>query len=118
MSLSTSAINTAEKLLTKYGEVGSLSRITGSTYDPATSENVPTTETQDCKVYIAPVNAEDMKDTTVLRTDSRFIMSVKGVNAPQVNDKLTVDSIAYNVKSAVKIKVSGLSVLYKGIVSV
>ena len=118
MSLANSAANTAEKLLTKYGERAVLSRVTGGAYDPETGENVPVTVSQNCKVYIAPVSAEDMKDTTVLRTDSRFIMSVKGVNSPQVNDTLAADGITYNVKSAVKIKVSGQSVLYKGILSV
>jgi hypothetical protein len=118
MALSSSAINVAEKLIKKYGEAGVLSRVTGSSYDPATGENTPTTESQNCKVYIAPVSAEDMQDTTVLRTDSRFIMSVVGVNPPQVNDTLTVDSVTYNVQSAMRIKVSGLSVLYKGILRV
>lgn len=118
MSLSASAINAADRLLKKFGEDGSLIRVTGSAYDPATGTNTETTSTQECKVYISAVSAEDMADETVLRTDSKFIMSVVGVTAPAVNDRLTVDGVTYNVQSAMKIKVSGLSVLYKGILRV
>ncbi len=118
MSLSASATNATERLLKKYGEDGSLIRVTGSAYDTATGTNTETTATQACKVYVSAVSAEDMADETVLRTDSKFIMSVVGVTAPEVNDRLTVDGVTYNVQSAMKIKVSGLSVLYKGILRV
>lgn len=118
MSLSARAIATAEKLLTKFGESGSLRHVTGTAYDPSTGSNVETAQTYAVKVYIAPVTSEDMEDSTVLRTDNRFILSVYGVVQPSVNDTITIDSVIYNVQSSLKIKVSGQSVLYKGIVRV
>ena len=107
------------KLLKKYGiENCSLVRVIGTAYDPETSSNVQNTQTYSATVYVSDVTAEDMKDTAVLRTDRKYLMSVVGTDKPQVNDVLTVQGVAYNVQSSKVVQVSGLNVLFKGILRV
>ena len=119
MSLADKATATAEKLLKKYGVTGCpLVRVIGSAYDPETSTNVPNTQTYSATVYVSDVTAEDLADTTVLRTDRKYLMSVVGVDKPQVNDVLTVQGVAYNVQSSKSVPVSGRDVLFKGILRV
>lgn len=116
MSLAASATNTADRLLKKYGIKNCpLVRVIGTAYDPETSSNVQNTQTYLATVYVSDVTAEDLADTTVLRTDRKYLMSVVGTDKPQVNDVLTVQGVAYNVQSSTAVQVSGLNVLFKGI---
>lgn len=118
MALADKAISTADKLLKKYGRPSTLVRVIGTAYDPSTSENVENKQNYSATVYVSDVTAEDMKDTTVLRTDRKYLMSVVGTDKPQVNDVLTVGGVAYNVQSSTAVEVSGRNVLFKGILRV
>ena len=119
MSLAVNSASTADRLLKKYGiKDCPLVRVIGSAYDPETSTTVQNTQTYLATVYVIDVTAEDMKDTTVLRTDRKYLMSVVGTDKPAVNDVLTVQGVAYNVQSSTAVQVSGLNVLFKGILRV
>lgn len=112
MSFATRAQSTANRLLTKYGQVCAVTRTVKGSFDPTTGEStVSSTSTYDISCYTSNYARQEIDNILVQQNDIRLI--VYSATAPEIDDVVSVDSKDYRVLDVQRIKAMGLVVMYK-----
>lgn len=103
---------TATKLLTKYGQIVTLSRETVSSYDPVLG--VPTSSTAEYTGYAAMFDYQlsEIDGQTIQRGDARLLLQVISIE-PKNGDNVTVNGIQYSVINATILAPGGAAVVYE-----
>jgi hypothetical protein len=112
MSFYANAFNTAKSLLTKYGQVVTLSgSSSGGSFDPATGE--PTTETIETVSGVGALfgyKTNEIDGTIILAGDSKLTMSTTGT--PTVGMTTTLNGSVWRVMAVDEIAPAGSVVYY------
>lgn len=112
MSFYANLATTAIRLLTKYGQSTSFTRTDGETHNPVTgaiSGGSTTIITGNGVVF--PYDKKEIDGTNILRTDMRVFFEPSSTS-PAVDDKCTVNSVAYRVVMVQPLNPGGTAVLY------
>lgn len=104
---------TALRLLTKYGEAVSLSRVTEGSYD-VSNGTVAAGSTTNYTGYGAPVDyiAAEIDGTVIQQGDVRLLLNQTSTE-PAVGDTCTLNSIVYRVVNVDRSRASGVNIIYK-----
>ena len=114
MTLDARARNTADKLLTKFGKLVTLSRITEGSYDPTTGEMAtPTAVSSSVYALIKDYKGIDLTNGVILQGDRKVTIAALGIDEPQPADKVTLDLYDYNVISVRKVWSGELAAMFE-----
>lgn len=103
---------TATRLLTEKGQQATWSRTTGGTFNPATGATTGgTTTNYSAYGVLLDFDTRLIDGDNILRTDKRFVMQSGDV--PEVNDVVTVNSVAYTVLAIRETNPAGTAVIYE-----
>lgn len=111
MSFATRAQATANGLLSKYGQVITVTRYAKSAFDPATGEVTTTTSTYNINAYTSQYTNKEIDNILVQQGDIRLI--VYSIAAPLIDDVASIDSKDYRILDVQKVKVSSSIIMYK-----
>lgn len=112
MSFATNLQATANRLLTKYGQVCTVTRTVKGAFDPTTGESaVSSTSTYEISCYTSNYTRQEIDNILVQQNDIRLI--VYSNTAPEIDDVMSIDSKDYRVLDVQLIKAMGLAVIYK-----
>lgn len=107
------AIATAKRLLSKYGESATFTYVTGSDIDPATGEVTDAGDDVDivANVYLGRYEKADIDNTNVLATDGRLIVEKIAIE-PKSGWDVSVNSVDYRIMDVRTIRMSAKDVIY------
>ena len=113
MSFYSDAAADAKELLTEFGQTATWSHDNNDgTFNPATGVSTGgTSTTYSAKGVLLDFQTNRVNGTSVLATDSRFLMEVG--NKPEVGDIITVNAVAYQVVDVQEVNPAGTPVLYE-----
>lgn len=116
MSIYTALVKTARRLLAKYGQTLTFTRMgAGSVLDPDTLQytEVPDTVFSDKGVVFAYSNGVTSMENTIIQRDDQQVFW-QGSTAPIPTDKMTTEAgDVYNVINVKPLQPSGVNVLYE-----
>lgn len=113
MSFYSQMATTANKLLTKFGAIGTLTRVTVGEYDPDTGSAATTETAYSIRAAVFPVEQKDVDGELIKATDNYAIASVLGAALPVSGDKFTFDGDSYTVLRVKELAPSGFAVIYE-----
>ena len=102
---------TANKLLIKFGQSVTLTRLASAAYDPATSSATITETTQTGRGAIFDYGNHAINGTQILTGDKQLYLSAIGIVPPLVGDKVTVNSSVYTLVDIKQLSPAGELVL-------
>lgn len=113
MSFYSDAAADAKELLTEFGQTATWSQDNNDgALNPATGVTTGGTSTAySAKGVLLDFQTNRVNGTSVLATDSRFLMEV--ANKPQVGAIITVNAVAYQVIAVQEVNPAGTPVLYE-----
>lgn len=105
---------TATRLLTKYGRSVSLRVVTSGTYSPSTGGVTDTyvDETRNAALFDYSAGERNVAGALIAQGDKRCIMDADGA-VPQLNHRVVVDSVVYQIVGIVEIKPASTAVLFE-----
>ena len=114
MTLDVRARKTALALIDKFGKSISLVSVVDGIYDPLTGDISPPVQ----KVVIIRGLIEatvyfDVSRGMVVSNDKKVAIAAKGIDAPKIADRLTIDSVNYSVISVNAVYSGELAALYE-----
>jgi hypothetical protein len=104
---------TARSLLAKFGQSMTLVKTTSNSYDTTTGANTLTTSSTTDIGVILPYG-DGLKSTTdsLIKQDDQQVFIQMSV-VPSVTDKITINSVDYDIVSVKAIEPAGINVLYE-----
>lgn len=105
--------STASALIGSKGLAATLIKVTEGAYDPATSSSAPATVSLAANVAVFDYKDRDIDGERVQRGDRRVLMSPDVQQAPEVGDKVNIQSVVYQVIDVITVSPGGIPVLYK-----
>lgn len=103
---------TASKLLTKFGQKVTFTRITTGVYDPATGEPATTTSTFTGNGAAFGFTKMEVDGASILSNDIKFLVE-RMTKVPEVNDYVNVSGKDMMVLSVVATSPAGEDVVYE-----
>jgi hypothetical protein len=114
MTLDARARSTANKMLTKFGKVITLSRITEGSYDPITGDmSASTTVSSSVYGLIKDYKPTEFTSGTIESGDKKVTISALNVALPCVGDTVTIDALNYCVISVGETWSGELAAMYQ-----
>jgi hypothetical protein len=114
MSFASNLVVTARRLVQKYGQSMSFSRVVEGSFVPSTGA-VGAGTTSSYTAYGVPItyDASEIDNLTIMENDLRVIVEVNVAgNIPLVGDVVTIDGQAYRVLSVKKTVAQSVSLIY------
>lgn len=110
----TRTANTAQSLLEKFGRDCTLSQITTGAYDYATGSAPQTVNDITVKAADFAVKGEITVNGTLIVAGDRYAL-ISGIDVANVDleDRLTIDGVIWNIIAVVKIAPAGVPVIHK-----
>lgn len=100
MTLDIRARATADRLIGKFGKQVTLTRVTEGTYNPDTGElSGGSTTTQTVVALVKDFNGIEILTGAIQAGDRKVSIAALNATEPQIGDKMTIDSLDYNVLS-------------------
>lgn len=112
MSFYSNMQSVATNLLTKYGQIVTLTRETVTDYDPVLGAETKTTTTFTCYGAIFNYEQSEIDGAAIQRGDSRLILQSLSA-APAADDFVTVDGRVYRVMNVTITAPGGTVVIYE-----
>lgn len=106
---------TANRLITSYGQQGTVTRITntGPSYDP-----VQTTDDHPCRLVVMEIDLSKVDGTLVEATDKMIYVSVAGLPiALTTADRVTIGGKSHAMKIVKPLSPAGTTVVYEIIIA-
>ncbi len=106
---------TAKRLLTRFGQVVTVKRVTPGGYDPATgATTADVTNGYSCAGAVMNYASRDIDGTLIQRGDVNVLLAPDAAFEPKPGDTVTLaDTTVLTVISAMPTKPAGLSVLFE-----
>lgn len=112
MTFATNMQSVASRLLTKYGRVVTLTRVTEGAYNPSTSDAADgATITYSGVAHPSPYTVAEIATGTVTVGDVRLLIYT--TTAPLIGDTAVVDTVTYRVMNVDRVSVQGQDIIYR-----
>lgn len=102
----------AVDLIAEYGKAITLTRITAGVYDPATSKSTDTTADETINVLVEEYKGYDFANGLAIVGDKKLTVAAVGLTAPNLNDRVTIDSATFKILELQTIYSGELPALY------
>src|SRR5574343_103680 len=104
--------DTADELLTEFGQTVTLNRVMTGAYDPATGSASTSTSTQTGRGAIFDYKTADIDNSLIKQGDKRLLLSPDGITAVTTGDAVVISSVTYTVTMVKQINPAGTVVMY------
>lgn len=112
MSFYSDMQQTANSMLSEFGQSVTITRKTSGAYDPAFGSVTITTTTQTGTGAIFDYGDRDINGTLVLQGDKKLLLSQIGIDDIEVNDTVTLGSNTYTVTNVKTLDPAGTNVMF------
>lgn len=113
----TKSLATVERLLAKFGQSVTFTRVTNGAYDPDTSTQALVETTYTASAVLLDYKGKDsgnLRDSMIEINDKKLLVSPVGLTeTPNANDKVTIGGVVWNVINVKSLNPAGTVVLYE-----
>lgn len=98
-TLDTTMRQTAVNLVDKYGKNVTHTIVTEGSYDPTTGTITPSSTSNTVKAIVEDYKGIELVSGQILHGDVKITLPALGNTKPEINDKITIDTVEYMIVS-------------------